>query len=152
MPYNSRFASKEELALHLAATPDQTTLLVEKYTQAELVELPDNLTSLRIYHCPHLLALPKLPKSLSELRIHNCPSLAELPNFPSTMTSLLISKCSALRELPALTYGLKELRLELAGLADLPVLPDSLSFLHLSGCSGLVGRSIQVGKLRIKIG
>ncbi|MBP9093982.1 hypothetical protein KBI23_23370 [bacterium] len=168
---NSRSASKEELALYLAATPDDTTLLVQNYSQTELPDLPDSLTSLRLYHCPSLTALPKLPQSLNDLWIHNCPNLAKLPNFPSTLTFLLIAECMALGELPAMAEGLKDLRLNLTGVTELPALPKSLMFLrvvlpgiknlpelpstlerlHLSGCSGLVGRNVQVGNLRIKI-
>lgn len=171
MQYNSRFASKNELASYLAATPDKPGLLVQKYAQTELPELPDHIAILSIYYCPALKALPRLPKSLTELWIHSCPSLAELPDFPSTMTILSISDCPAVEELPPLAGGLKELmlgncgiktlpaipaslkdlRLNLPGIKYLPELPHSLAHLHLCGCSALTGRVITVGKLSIRV-
>jgi hypothetical protein len=171
MQYNSRFASKNELASYLAATPDKPGLLVQKYAQTELPELPDHIAILSIYYCPALKALPRLPKSLTELWIHSCPSLAELPDFPSTMTILSITDCPAVEELPPLAGGLKELmlgncgiktlpaipaslkdlRLNLPGIKYLPELPHSLAHLHLCGCSALTGRVITVGKLSIRV-
>lgn len=171
MQYNSRFASKNELASYLAATPDKPELLVQKYAQTELPELPDHITRLSIYYCPALTALPKLPKSLTELWVHSCPSLAELPDFPSTTTVLSITDCPAVEELPPLSSGLKELmlgnigiktlpaipasvkelRLNLPRIERLPELPHSLAYLHLCGCSALTGRIITVGKLRIRV-
>jgi len=177
----SRHASKEELALYLATAPesttdDQTTLLIQHYTPAELPELPANVTSLRLYHCKSLTSLPELPPLLNDLWIHNSPNLVRLPKFPSTLTFLLINeeksnpnvKCSTLpsfpdslidlrlaltgiTELPALPKSLKSLRIALPSIKDLPELSSTLEFLHLYGCSGLIGSKIQVGNLNIKI-
>ena len=176
----STHASKEELARYLATaqdstTYDPTTLLIQHYTPTELPELPANLTSLRLYHCKSLTALPELPPSLNDLWIHNTPNLANLPNLPSTLTFLLFAEEKSIRnvecptlpsfpeglidlrlaisgitELPAFPKSLKALRICLPGIKDLPMLPSTLEFLHLSGCSGLLGRKIQVGNLAMK--
>jgi len=179
---DSRYASKEELAFYLATAPDpksdfKTTLWVDQYTSTELPELPANLTSLRLHHCKSLTALPELPPSLNDLWIHNTPNLAKLPNLPSTLKFLLFTEektirnveCSTLpslpeglielrlaitgiTELPTFPKSLRALRICLPGIKDLPLLPSTLEFLHLSGCSGLLDRKIQVGNLSIRVG
>ena len=131
-----------------------------------------NLKQLCLWRIDNLTKVPELPRQLQTLDVRHCPELAALPcgNLPTTLTRLIIADCPALSNEPRDTADsscfdlLRELRLpgphglsplwikslvrrapelrtldltRCTQLDDLPSLPSRLEDLRLDECTGL---------------
>jgi len=74
-------------------------LTVENCNAMSILSLPQNLSALRVKHCPALISLVSLataenmPAALTSLWLTDCPSLTSMPTIASALQSLQISSC-----------------------------------------------------------